>query len=74
VVSTKTKKQAGRQIDDPFFDFAEAAEYLGQSVRWVKGQHGEGNLPSTKMGRLVRFRKSHLDRYIETHTVAPDGE
>lgn len=73
-MSTKTKKEPAGAVDDPFFDFAEAAIYLGQSERWVKGQHAEGNLPYTRMGRMVRFRKSRLDAYIEEHTTLPEGE
>lgn len=70
-MSTKSKSKT--EVDDPFFNMEEAAKYLGQSKRWVKGQLAEGNLPVTKMGRLVRIRKSHLDRYIEEHTKTPEA-
>lgn len=67
-MSTKQKSNTS----DPFYSMAEAAEYLGQSTRWVKGQLEKETLPFTKMGRMVRFRKSHLDRYIEENTRTPE--
>lgn len=57
--------------DDPFFNIAEAAEYLNQSDKWVRRNLEEGKLPKTKMGRLVRLRKSDLDAWAREHTSAP---
>jgi excisionase family DNA binding protein len=54
--------------DDPFFTVAEAAAYLNQTEKWVRRHLEEGDLPRTKMGRLVRFRKSHLDKWIAERT------
>ncbi|HYH52629.1 MAG TPA: helix-turn-helix domain-containing protein [Solirubrobacterales bacterium] len=78
-MSTKATAKAGRksktnsQIDDPLFDMAEAAEYLGMTERWMKDQLQYGTIPRTKLGRLNRFRKSHLDKWIEENTTMPEG-
>lgn len=61
-------------IEDPFFNIAEAAAYLGQTERWVRRQLEEGTLPRTKMRRTVRLRKSGLDKWIAEHTSASWGE
>lgn len=68
-MSTKEKSNTS----DPFYSMAEAAEYLGQRPRWLKGQLEKGTIQHAKMGRLVRFRKSWLDAYIEEHTVTPES-
>ena len=70
-MSTKTKKSQ-EQVDDPLLSIGEAATYLGMTPRWVRGQLEEDKLPFIKLGRLVRFRKSHLDRYIEENTRTPE--
>lgn len=47
----------------------EASEYLGISkmtlYRWVSAR----KVGFIKVGRLVRFKQAHLDRWIEQHTV-----
>jgi excisionase family DNA binding protein len=73
-LSTKAKTKPDSHIDDPLFDMEEAARYLRMSKRWVKGQLAEGTIPRTKLGRLVRFRKSDLDNWIASNTTTPEGE
>jgi excisionase family DNA binding protein len=69
-VATKSKAP----IEDPFFDVADAAAYLGQQDRWLRRQVEEGNIRYAKMGLYLRFRKSWLDEYVAEHTVMPDGD
>ncbi len=71
-MSAKSKARTKADVDDPLFDMAEAAEYLGMTERWMKDQLQYGTIPRTKLGRLNRFRKSHLDKWIEEHTTKPE--
>ena len=53
----------------------EAAEYLGLRVQtlniWrVTGRYG---LPYIKLGRLVRYRRSDLDAWLESRLVTADA-
>jgi excisionase family DNA binding protein len=55
--------------DDPLYSRNEAARYLGLKphtlVVWaVEGKH---DLPFSKIGRSVRYRKSDLDAFIENN-------
>jgi predicted DNA-binding transcriptional regulator AlpA len=58
--------------DDPLFDTGPAAEFIGSSVptmvRWRLG--GEGP-DFVKIGRLVKYRKSALERFIDQCTRRP---
>ncbi len=72
-MSAKTKANPSQQVDDPLFNQAEAAQYLGMTERWIKDQLMAGTIPRTKLGRLNRFRKSDLDKWIAEHTDRPGG-
>lgn len=55
-----------------WFNYEEAASYLGLSVRQVKRARESGKLGCTKLGGLhVRFSQEQLDAYIEACTIAP---
>src|SRR5439155_12236079 len=63
---------------DHLLDVAEAATLLGlRSPRTLYKWAYAGRIPSVKIGRLLRFRRSHLERLIvagERPTFAsPDG-
>jgi hypothetical protein len=54
---------------DPLLDTAGAAEYLQSSIPTLERHRRVGLGPDfTKMGGIVRYRKSALDRYIEEST------
>jgi excisionase family DNA binding protein len=71
--TTTTSARTAPAQDDPFFNVAEAAVYLNQTEKWVRRNLEEGTLPRTKMRRLVRFRKSHLDKWVEENTGTSQG-
>lgn len=60
---------------DPLFNEEAAAEYLGGaaspiSVRTMQRWRLEGAGPSfIKLGRLVRYRQSDLDDFIQGHRI-----
>ncbi len=47
----------------------EASEYLGISKLTLYGWVSARKLGFVKVGRLVKFRQEHLDKWIEQHTV-----
>lgn len=56
---------------DPKFNSDEAAQYLGLSpgtlpVWRCNGRHA---IPFIRVGRAIRYRKSDLDRWLESRTV-----
>jgi excisionase family DNA binding protein len=66
--------KAAAGISDPFYDVAGAAEYLGQTERWVRRSVNEGRLPYVRMGRRLAFRRSALEKWIAEHVNAPEGD
>jgi len=48
---------------------AEASEYLGISKLTLYGWVSARKVGFVKVGRLVRFKQEHLDRWIDQHTV-----
>ena len=55
--------------EEQIFITEEAAEYLNVSIstihRWVKSQE----LPSQKIGGILRFKKSDLDNMMKKNTI-----
>lgn len=49
--------------DDPLFDVLGVAAYLGVNEWWVY-DHAR-DLPTLKVGRFLKFRRSHVDRWLE---------
>ena len=49
----------------------EASEYLGISKLTLYGWVSARKLGFIKVGRLVKFKQEHLDRWIDQHTVKP---
>ena len=49
-------------------DIANAAAYLGISVRTLRKWKDKRLVPFVKLGGLLKFRKSDLDAWIEQNT------
>ena len=43
---------------------AEVAEYLRVSTSWVYKKSNDGELPHTRVGALLRFRRSEIDNHL----------
>lgn len=61
----------GRWLSD-----AEAAEYIGMSVAYLRKSRVSGNVGNRtpgpayhRMGRVVRYLRSDLDLWVSTHRV-----
>lgn len=70
--------QSQRQLPDRLLDVNEAAVLLGlKSPRTLYKWAYAGRLPSVKIGRLLRFRQSNLERLIVAGErpafASPDG-
>ncbi len=50
---------------------AQAAEYLGVTLRTVYGFIDEGQLPAYKFGRVIRVKEEDLQAFIESSRIAP---
>ena len=55
---------------DPLLTPKEASEYLGVSQNTLSVWRcvGRYNIPFIKVGRLVKYRKSSLDAFLNHHT------
>lgn len=51
----------------PLLDAEAAAKYLNCSTRLVRELWNRREIPAIKVGRLVRFHKDDLDKYIDSH-------
>ncbi|MGO8749064.1 MAG: helix-turn-helix domain-containing protein [Thermoguttaceae bacterium] len=67
---------ATRSVSDALFTRAEAADYIGVKpttlAAWALT--GRYDLPVVKVGRLVRYRKSDLDKWLSGRTVTHTGQ
>jgi excisionase family DNA binding protein len=80
LVSSNTEKQematATRSGSDALFTRAEAAEYIGVKpttlAAWALT--GRYKLPVKKVGRLVRYLKSDLDKWLSERTFTHTGQ
>ncbi len=56
-----------RNNDEHWINISEAAEYMGVSVEtirsWIKKNNG---VPAHKLGKLWKFKKSELDKWIKS--------
>jgi excisionase family DNA binding protein len=52
---------------DTFLTVKEVCEWLNLKRSFVYRLANDGELPSMRIGRLVRFRKSDIDAWIKNH-------
>ena len=59
---------------DDWMSVDECAEHLGKSAQWVYKNRDKQGIPYTPIGGSLRFKKTHVDRWIEqksqTHQIA----
>lgn len=59
-----------RQSDQEIvFDKPRLAEYLRVDVSWVNKQITLRTIPYLKMGKYTRFKKTHIDQWLETMKI-----
>jgi excisionase family DNA binding protein len=52
-------------------DLKGLAEYLNVKESWVYDQIKHKKITYTKMGKYLRFKKSAIDKYLESRTIKP---
>jgi excisionase family DNA binding protein len=61
-------------VTDPLLTPEEVADYLRLTKQALADLRSSGKGPSyTHVGRLVRYRKSEVERYLEDNTVPTAG-
>ena len=62
-------------IESDLLTRVEAARYLGVKVQTLSlwASNGRYRLPYVKIGRLAKYRRADLDRFIEGRTVTSTG-
>lgn len=59
-------------IDDKLLSTDELCEYLGVTRTWVWDKVQAREIPAIRLSqRLLRFRRSDIDDYLATKSVAP---
>jgi excisionase family DNA binding protein len=56
-------------VEDPLLTKEEAANYLGVTLRKIEWMISLREIDRVKVGKLVRFRRSALDTFIEENTI-----
>ena len=57
--------------EDRLYDVQELAEYLSVSTQWIYERVQLKEIPYIKVGKLLRFQKSDIDRWLEDLKVPP---
>ncbi len=57
--------------DDSLLGVKELAEYIGVSVQWVYERVQLKEIPYIKVGKLLRFRKSDIDTWLDDLKIPP---
>ncbi len=61
----------GGKEEDAVFDKEGLAQYLHVDVSWINKQITLRAIPYLKMGKYTRFRRSRIDKWLETTKVEP---
>jgi excisionase family DNA binding protein len=56
---------------DALLDVAQLADYLNVSQAWVYDRIRDNEIPHSKLGKYLRFRKREIDKWIETQSFKP---
>jgi hypothetical protein len=62
-----------KQVDE-VFDKQGLADYLRVDISWIDKQITNRAIPFFKAGKYTRFKKSHIDLWIESRKVEPIPE
>jgi excisionase family DNA binding protein len=61
----------GSRDEDAVYDKESLASYLHVDVTWINRQITERSIPYLKVGKYSRFKKSHIDSWLESMKVEP---
>jgi excisionase family DNA binding protein len=57
--------------DFELLSIAQVCQQLGMGKSWVYRRIHEGVIPSVKLGRTIKVRRSELEDYLEEHRYQP---
>ena len=74
--ATKTEKRKMIATVDKLFTRIEAAQYIGAAPQTLAiwAMTGRYGLKFIKVGRLCKYRKTDLDKWLESRTVGADTQ
>ncbi|MBI4766893.1 MAG: helix-turn-helix domain-containing protein [Deltaproteobacteria bacterium] len=58
-------------MENRYFNIEELSRYLGIKKSTIYSRVGKREIPYYKIGRLIRFRREDIDRWIEGHKREP---
>lgn len=62
----------GRSLE--LLSIAEVCKALGMGKSWTYRRIRSGEIPSVKLGRSIKIRRSDLEEYLEKRRYQPTGE
>jgi excisionase family DNA binding protein len=60
-----------QSIDFELLSIPQVCQRLNMGKSWVYRRIHEGEIPSVKLGRTIKVRKSELEDYLERHRYRP---
>jgi excisionase family DNA binding protein len=71
----------GKVLDRPqstddfeLLSIVQVCQRLSMGKSWVYRRIKEGEIPSVKLGRTIKIRRSELEAYLEEHRYRPSGK
>ncbi|MDK2742421.1 MAG: helix-turn-helix domain-containing protein [Nitrospira sp. BO4] len=62
---------SGSDIERRLLNIEEASQYIGLSVHTLCAMTSQRRIPYVKVGRLTKFDREMLDKWIKQQTVMP---
>ena len=59
--------------DFELLSIGQVCQRLGMGKSWVYRRIHEGEIPSVKLGRTIKIRRSELEGYLEEHRYLPSS-
>lgn len=70
-ISNVSQKSANHSYEREFMTIDELSLYIGLSKRAIYQRAAHHTIPSQKIGGLLRFKKSEIDKWLNSHYVVP---
>ena len=67
----------GRELNRPesrdfeLLSIPQVCQYLGMGKSWVYRRIHDQEIPSVRLGRTIKIRRSDLEQYLEEHRLRP---
>ena len=63
-----------RRRDSDLLSIQEVCQELDMGKSWVYKKLKSGEIPSIRLGRLIKVRRADLEEYLNTHRYRPPAE